>query len=428
MSGIHDFEKQMAQLRARIRAAPMSEDDKQLLLGFERHCAAEGLSLPRQWKLIEYMYSFRIRYFSGSLRTATQDQIWDAVLKIEARGYTPWTRHDFKVAIRKFYKYVIWGQEALRRKDYPDLVSGISTRIKKRDQICVQAADILSEDEVEAIIRAAGDTQKKALLVLMYEMGARVGEIGGMRIGSVSRDRYSYVCDINGKTGPRSVRVVRSGGMLAAWLNSHPERDEPRAPLWGFWKAGQWQRASYGMIQTWVRKIAREAGVKKRVHPHLFRHSSITHALAGGRFNEAQAKVYYGLVQDSRMLATYSHLLAKDANDAILKAYGIAPKESDHKAIVDRCWMCGETNDRTGKFCGRCGHALSQAAAEDSAARTAEAGDMIRRFMDRPGIAEEFRRMVRQEVESGLAAALRERFAPQARPMTEQNQRRPDAA
>lgn len=413
---LHDFERKLVLNRAKIERSSMCAANKQTLREFEQHCVAEGLSPARRWKLLEYLYVLGTRYLTTPFSEATSREIWNAVLAVEAAPYAPWTKHDFKVAVKKLFKFLAWGTSGLSRQGYPKSVAMISTRIRKRDQVRIQAADILSEAEVDRLIAASSDTQARAMLSLMYELGARVSEIGTLRVGSVTRDEYGYVFDLNGKTGPRSVRVIRSAGVVTAWLNQHPCGSDPQAPLWGSMATGSWTRWAYQAILSKVRRTAARAGISKRVHPHLLRHSRITHVLAAGMLNEAQAKVFFGLSTDSDKLAVYSHLISRDANDAVLRMHGIERSRSTVAQPIQSCGMCRQANATGTRFCSSCGYPMDVHAPEAAAGRIESAGENVERFLSDPRIDALFREMVRREVDAALARALPEPPAPPAAP------------
>jgi len=161
---VHDFERNLEGVRARIERAAIPEENKKVLFDFERYCAAEGLQLVRRWKLLECLYVVATRHLTIPFKGATAADIWDAVLRIEGSDLAPWSKHDYKVAIRKLFKFVEWGTEALQRRGYPDCVAGIRTRVKKRDQVRIQAADILTEAEALRLIGAATDVQERAFV------------------------------------------------------------------------------------------------------------------------------------------------------------------------------------------------------------------------------------------------------------------------
>lgn len=416
---ILDHEQTLAHVYRRIRESAIPEENKRLLLDFDKACVAEGLSLARRVKLLGHISLLAVRQLHSPFHSATRKEIWDVVFAIESSNLATWTKRDHKFAIKKFFKFVHWGNEAVRRRGYPPVVAGISTQVKKRDQVRVQAADILTEAEVERMLSAARDSQQRALLSMMYELGARVSEIGTMRVGDVSRDRYSYLCDLNGKTGPRSVRVIRSAAALTAWLNLHPQRTDNAAPLWGRVREGSWGAFGYNGIRKQMRAAAKAAGISKRVYHHLLRHSRITHVLASGQMNEAQIKKFFGLTQDSSMLAVYSHLVSKDANDAALRMHGIVPADATQRPAPPRCGMCAKFNEPDAGFCARCGYALRENTAAEVAARIDAAGERVSRFLRQPEIERAFRAMVREEIRAALGPAPQPQVAPRAAPTPE---------
>jgi hypothetical protein len=74
-----------------------------------------------------------------------------------------------------------------------------------------------------------------------------------------------------------------------------------------------------------LNKIAKKAGINKRIHPHLFRHSRATYM--ANFLTEAQMNAYFGWVQGSSMPSIYVHLPGCDIDDAVLKANGIVQKD-----------------------------------------------------------------------------------------------------
>jgi hypothetical protein len=82
--------------------------------------------------------------------------------------------------------------------------------------------------------------------------------------------------------------------------------------------------------------------------------------LAAGFMNESQAKNYFGWTPDSHMLATYSHLIDQDANNAILRENNLTPERA-HQDILKPvlCTVCQELNNPGTDYCTRCGAVLN---------------------------------------------------------------------
>jgi hypothetical protein len=112
----------------------------------------------------------------------------------------------------------------------------------------------------------------------------------------------------------------------------------------------------YDTIAHLLANLFARAGVKKRIYPHLFRHSRATYVLANGLMTEAQAKVYFGWTPESEQLATYAHLV--DAN-AILRENNLAPSKQEHDELRPiTCRICGEANTPRTEYCTRCNAVL----------------------------------------------------------------------
>jgi len=223
------------------------------------------------------------------------------------------TKQDYKKLIRKFFKWM----------DRGDLVDRI--KISRKDSRKFPE-DMLSEEEIEKMINACEHPRDKALISSLYERGARISEIGNLKIKHVKFDQYGAVLIVDGKTGMRRVRIIFSSPYLATWLENHPFRDNPEAFGWvGIGTVGRNVPLQYGAIRMHFKRIAVKAGIKKRIHPHLFRHSRSTHLAK--HFTEAQMKQYLGWVQGSSMAAIYVHLSGRDVDDALLKMHGIVTDE-----------------------------------------------------------------------------------------------------
>jgi predicted Zn-ribbon and HTH transcriptional regulator len=120
-----------------------------------------------------------------------------------------------------------------------------------------------------------------------------------------------------------------------------------------------------------LKRIAEKAGIKKRIHPHLFRHSRSTHLAK--HLTEAQMKQYLGWVQGSDMAAIYVHLSGRDVDNALLRMHGIVTDETkDVQMSPKQCNRCGTMNSPTTKFCSKCGLALDIKAALEIEEKSSE--------------------------------------------------------
>ena len=113
-------------------------------------------------------------------------------------------------------------------------------------------------------------------------------------------------------------------------------------------------------MNTRLRKIAKRAGIKKKVNPHIFRHSRATDL--ANLLTEAQMKQYFGWTKDSKMAATYVHLSGRDIDEAILKIHGKLDENEKlaHEQLkTQMCPICRHENAPEADYCLRCRRPLN---------------------------------------------------------------------
>ena len=221
--------------------------------------------------------------------------------------------------------------------------------------------DILNEAEVRKLVDAAERQRDRALIFVCYESGARAGELRSLRLRDVKLDRYGAVVLVKGKTGARRIRLVQSVPDLQLWLNMHPLKGNPDAPLWI-----SRQRGGRGIGRMRLGEIletyAKRAGLGKHVNPHLLRHSRATHL--ANVLTEAQMREFFGWTKRSQTPAIYVHLSGRDVDATLLKHYGIEVGEVKKSEVLEpvECPRCQSKSPPGAKFCVWCGMALTQEA------------------------------------------------------------------
>ena len=108
-----------------------------------------------------------------------------------------------------------------------------------------------------------------------------------------------------------------------------------------------------------MRKLGEKAGIRKNIHPHLFRHSRATHLAR--HLTESQLNQFFGWSQGSRMAQIYVHLSGRDLDPALLRLAGLkseAEEAEGSRFTIRRCPRCGELNPPNEETCKRCGMIL----------------------------------------------------------------------
>jgi len=143
----------------------------------------------------------------------------------------------------------------------------------------------LSRDEVKKLLEAPSGVyhlRDQAILNLLYTSGLRVSELvaldkedvdfneGTVKVndGKGARDRVTY-------TTPKTLQLLKD----MIYKRTRKGRQD-KGPALFTTRTGD--RISTRSIQRIVRKASQEAGLDKRVTPHILRHSFAVHLLEGG--------------------------------------------------------------------------------------------------------------------------------------------------
>lgn len=346
---VHGYRKKIENVLKRVRASSIDEASRASILELYRDCVVRNYS---QARIIKYVGTVEriARMLGKPFDKVSKDDVVEFVRRIQVSELSDWTKRDYKIMLKMFFR---WFRKS---ETYPEEVGWIKSNRTRKMSLPIE---LLTPEEVKRIAEAALHPRDKALALVLYESGCRIGELLSMRIKSVQFDEYGARLLVDGKTGPRRVRILSSAPQLAVWLDCHPSRDDPEAPVWV--SIGVKERGnvlSYSGAKEVLKDTALKAGIKKRIYPHLFRHSRATHL--ANYLTEAQMKEMFGWVQDSSMAATYVHLSGRDVDNALLALNGIAVKDTSEdnsfKEIV--CPRCKNKNSPTSRLCNVCGLAL----------------------------------------------------------------------
>jgi len=169
-------------------------------------------------------------------------------------------------------------------------------------------------------MREAVHPRPRALLPVLYETACRKGEILGARIRDVSIDSEFSTIRVFGKTGQRTLPLVRSVPALEAWLDVHPD-PRPRSPLFATVVNGEVRRMDERTPNKLMKEIGERVGIR-HITPHMLRHTRLTELAAAG-VGEYVLKSFAGWTQNSDMAARYVHFSGRTHIPAILRLEGI---------------------------------------------------------------------------------------------------------
>ncbi|RLE63531.1 MAG: recombinase XerC [Thermoprotei archaeon] len=211
-----------------------------------------------------------LKYIGG--KNVQDLTVWDIdsfLAYLRKNGYSEKSLYTAAVAIKRFLEYV-GAEKALRGFEYP-----------RRPK---ELPKYLTREEVEKLMLAAEmerDTRlrkrNKLIVLLLYTTGMRVGELVKIKFEDIDFDRMSI--RIFGKGGKeREVFFNRETKKLLVDYCSELGFE----PGDYIFPGNNSPHIHYVTVERIVRKLAKKAGLNKKVTPHILRHSFATYALSRG--------------------------------------------------------------------------------------------------------------------------------------------------
>jgi site-specific recombinase XerD len=138
--------------------------------------------------------------------------------------------------------------------------------------------DILSGSEVGCLLTTIRTFHHRVITMTAYGSGLRIGETCSLQPGDIDSKRM-LIHIREGKRGRD--RFVMLPQRVLKWLREYWQMARPRSS-WLFPGQDPEHHISKSAVEDAVRKAARDAGITKRVTPHILRHSFATHLLETG--------------------------------------------------------------------------------------------------------------------------------------------------
>jgi site-specific recombinase XerD len=136
---------------------------------------------------------------------------------------------------------------------------------------------VLSPEEVAKILGVVGNIKHRAILMLVYSAGLRVGEV--VRLKPEDIDSNRMLIHIRGSKGRKDRYTMLSKRALET-LNRYWKVYKPTKWLFEGARAGRY--ISIRTVQKIFEHACEKAGMKKDITVHTLRHSFATHLLETG--------------------------------------------------------------------------------------------------------------------------------------------------
>ena len=345
------------------------------LLSHLRHIA---FMLHEKGYDFEYLTEEGVKYISKRI----DEHFYERKKK---RGVDPekpgWGEYDFKRALLKFMKWL--RAEKGYPEDYPDreIVEAAKVILKMGNarppelakmQIVTPEESVKAEDippawVFRALRESAENIRDEAFFAVAEEWGARIGGIGGLMIKQVRFDDFGawiYPEDKTHRGEP--VRLVWSAKLLKRWLDVHPFKDNPDAPVWIDLNCKDYPKPiTYNgfrkMIQRAIRRHNKKAEasggkipkIEKNIRTHFFRYFAQIRDEIEGVPRSVQIR-QRGWSPNSKQPDRYAKLAPVHVDEYFRKKYGKQDENGKDFEPV-RCPRCEEINPPAAKTCVRCG-------------------------------------------------------------------------
>jgi len=240
-----------------------------------------------------YTYMFRdfINYYPDKeLGDITEEEIvlYLQYLVTERKVSTSYQNQAIN-AIKFYYERVLGG----RRKVY----------MIERPREEKFLPEVLSQEEVTALLNATDNLKHKAILMTIYSGGLRISELINLKIKDIDSDRMQIRIE---QAKGKKDRYTLLGQKTLEVLRSYVKQYQPQEWLFEGMNHGPYSETS---IKKALRTVLDKTKITKHVSPHTLRHSFATHLLEMG----TDLRYIQNLLghQSSKTTEIYTHITVK---------------------------------------------------------------------------------------------------------------------
>jgi len=227
----------------------------------------------------------------------------------------PRTQNYYLIALRAFLKF-------LRKRG----IKALSPERIELAKVPERSLDLISSAELQRLM-AAPDAKEiqgkrdKAILELLFSTGLRISELCALSTDDIDLTREEF--SVRGKGD--KIRVVFLSGTakeaLQDYLKHRKDMDDAMFVRYGRKQNdGGDLRISPRTVQRLIKKYAAEAGITRKVTPHVIRHSFATDLLQNGAdLRSVQALLGHANIGTTQV---YTHVTDKHLHEVHKKFHG----------------------------------------------------------------------------------------------------------
>jgi integrase len=361
---IHDWKKNSRRNYQNIQKSDkISQENKDDIEKFSEYLEDRELSASRKGRYLQTAKKI-LEYNDFRLKTASEEQIRKIHRQIldsayYHKEYAPETKKEYKKLLRIYFK---WANDKM---NVPEKASFISLTVKESVKDRTRPQDLPKPEDIKFLCRNLS-LRDRALLLTHWDLGSRIGETLGLKVGSYYEEdgaKYLFV-EGNKKSPNRDARVVVAPPAIDKWLEKgHPKPEDEDAYLFCMTEPqGDVSReeiaynpASYRYFSSQLKKAKEKAGLNCDVKTHTVRKARVSF-LKALSISESAVDKRVGHVVGSDTTREYTRLSDSDSNQAYARGYG--EEENGHELEDDLvpliCQECGSENPGYRDRCVEC--------------------------------------------------------------------------
>tara|TARA_Y100000310_G_C20607042_1_gene776047 strand:- start:101 stop:1390 length:1290 start_codon:yes stop_codon:yes gene_type:complete len=300
---------------------------------------------------------------------ATEDDVRGFIHSLKVNNKSVNYRNQLLVYIRAFYKWHMGN-----KSEYPENVKYVKPKFLQRKRI--EHSELLTWPDIEELSQYCFLNRDKAMLYVLRDTGGRMEEtLLRPQVKDLIADKYGFRLRVNGKTGERYIRLLKSIPALKIWLNEHKYKHNSESPLFYVTRTikrrkkkgigeqltatTKGQPIKHSTIETLFLRLKKSSKFTKPINPHAFRHASATDRAILG-FQEKELRIIYGWAANSNMPEIYCNFSDKEVDKKILAKEGKIEVEREEMPTIKFkvCKSCHKENRMDYVYCIFCANPI----------------------------------------------------------------------
>lgn len=251
----------------------------------------------------------------------SREEVEAFVYDYSKNGFSVRSQARLISSLKSFFNFLRWDG---RREDSP-------VELLEAPRLNMRLPDTLSEDEINQLIEAIDLSQpegerNRAILETLYGCGLRVSELTELKLSDLFfKENFIRVTGKGNKQRlvPISDYTIKIINFYKNEVRVHSKIEKEFEDFVFLNRRGK--KLSRVMVFIIIKKLAEQAGIRKNISPHTFRHSFATHLLRNGAdIRSIQLMLGHESITTTEI---YTHLDDKLLRETVLKFH---PKNRQH--------------------------------------------------------------------------------------------------